>query len=448
MSESKNDTQRYQSWGRLPAAQHQVLHVHSPLQPLPLPTSGGSLLPFGVGRSYGDSCLNDKNALLDTSGLQFFQSFDAENSVLRVEAGVTLAQILALFMPRKRFLPVSPGTKFVTVGGAIANDIHGKNHHRAGSFGNHLRRFELLRSTGERLVCSPTENSSLFAATIGGLGLTGLITWAEFSLPTVPSPYLHTRSIKFGNIDEFIALSREADRLFEYSVAWVDCVSSGKQLGRGIFMAGNFAEINRPSRPQRAPLGVPCDLPSFALNPLSMRLFNTAYYNRQWRKDRPAIQHYEPFFYPLDGVHRWNRIYGKRGFFQYQLVVPMTDGGAALREIFQRIARSRRASFLAVLKTFGEIRSPGLLSFPRPGITLALDFPNEGAATLALMRELDAIVFEAHGALYPAKDARMSAALFERSYPQLAEFERWIDPRFSSSLWRRLRGAPSHGAHL
>lgn len=445
MREFQGDTQRYQSWGRFPAAQHQVLHVHSPHQPLPPPPAGCSLLPFGVGRSYGDSCLNDQHALLDTSALQFFQSFDAESGVLRVEAGVTLAQILALSMPRRRFLPVSPGTKFVTVGGAIANDIHGKNHHRAGSFGNHLRRFELLRSTGERLVCSPCENPELFAATIGGLGLTGLITWAEFSLPRVPSPFLHTRSIKFAHIDEFVALSREADPLFEYSVAWVDCVSSGKQLGRGIFMAGNFAEIHRPPPRSRPPLSVPCDLPHFALNPLSMRLFNTLYYHRQWSKDRPALQHYEPFFYPLDGVHRWNRIYGKRGFFQYQLVVPMSDGGAAIREIFQRIARSRRASFLAVLKTFGEIRSPGLLSFPRPGITLALDFPNEGAPTLALMRELDAVVFAANGALYPAKDARMSAALFERSYPRLAEFERWIDPRFSSSFWRRLRGAPVEG---
>jgi FAD/FMN-containing dehydrogenase len=398
------------------------------------------VLPFGLGRSYGDSCLNDGNVLLDTRALSHFISFDEQSGLLRAEAGMSLAEILETLVPRGWFLPVSPGTKFVTLGGALANDIHGKNHHRAGTFGNHVTRFGLLRSSGEYFTCSPTDHAELFRATIGGLGLTGLIVWVEIRLIPIPSPYLDTRNIKFANLDEFLAISLATDPVFDYSVAWVDCIADGPSMGRGIFMAGNFAQTRPSRKPSKLSLSIPMDAPSFVLNPFSMKAFNTIYYNLQRSKTVDALTHYEPFFYPLDSVLHWNRIYGKRGFFQYQLIVPFGDQGAALKEIFSYISRSRRASFLAVLKTFGDIESPGLLSFPRKGATLALDFPNEGRSTFKLMDDLDRIVSEAGGALYPAKDARMSPSIFEQSFPRLAEFEKWIDPRFSSSFWRRVRG--------
>jgi FAD/FMN-containing dehydrogenase len=360
--------------------------------------------------------------------------------LLRVEAGVSLAEILRIFIPRGWFLPVSPGTKFVTIGGAVANDIHGKNHHRAGTFGRHVTQLGLVRSSGESLICSPSTNPELFRATIGGLGLTGLIVWVEIRLIKITSPFLNTQSIKFANLDEFMAISHETDSLFDYSVAWVDCLADGSSMGRGIFMAGNFSPPSSARPPRSFSLSVPCSAPNWVLNSFVMRAFNILYYNHQRSKVVDALQYYEPFFYPLDAILHWNRIYGTRGFFQYQLVVPFQDGSAALKEIFARISRSGRASFLAVLKTFGEVESPGLLSFPRRGVTLALDFPNQGAPTYALMDELDRIVLQAGGALYPAKDARMSLEMFERSFPRLAEFQRWVDPNFSSSFWRRVRG--------
>ncbi len=431
---------RYESWGRYPKATQTVISACAPSVGLPVPDDTRSVLPYGLGRSYGDSCLNDGNIVLDTQPLSCFISFDEDTGTLRAEAGVSLADILEVFVPRGWFLPVSPGTKFVTLGGAVANDIHGKNHHRAGAFGNHVTSFGLRRSNGEYLTCSPTENVELFRATIGGLGLTGLIVWVEIRLLRISSPYLDTRNVKFGNLDEFLAISHECDPIFDYSVAWVDCIADGSSMGRGIFMAGNFSRAKEERKRRSFSLSVPMDAPSFVLNPFSMKLFNTLYYNLQRSTSVEAHTHYEPFFYPLDLVLHWNRIYGKRGFFQYQLVVPFDNDGAALKEIFTHISRSRRASFLAVIKTFGDIKSPGLLSFPRKGVTLALDFPNDGEPTFKLMEDLDQIVSEAGGALYPAKDARMSRSLFERSFPLLGEFEKWVDPRFSSSFWRRVRG--------
>jgi FAD/FMN-containing dehydrogenase len=326
----------------------------------------------------------------------------------------------------------------VTLGGAIANDIHGKNHHIAGTFGRHVRSFGLLRSNGEHLTCSATENPQLFAATIGGMGLTGLITWVELQLRSIKSPYLDTRTTKFRNLDEFFDISAESDALFEYSVSWVDCTSEGSNLGRGLFMAGNFSERVKPRPPRALSIPFPCQAPSWLLNSFFMRAFNTAYYNKQISRVVEGLTHYEPFFYPLDAILDWNRMYGSRGFFQYQFVVPFERDRGIIKEIFGRIARSKRASFLAVLKTFGDIPSPGIMSFPRKGVTLALDFPNDGAPTLQLMTDLDAIVMQAGGNIYPAKDARMPRHVFEASHPRLQEFTSLIDPRFSSSLWRRV----------
>ncbi len=396
------------------------------------------MLPYGYGRSYGDSCLNNGGVLLDITGLRRFLAFDEKNGLIRCEAGVTLADILEVIVPRGWFLPVTPGTKYVSVGGAIANDVHGKNHHRAGTFGRHVTQFELLRSDGERLICSPRQNRELFAATIGGLGLTGLILWAEFNLREIPGPFIAEDQIQFSSIDEFFDVSASSDETYEYTMSWIDCLSS---KGRGVFMRGNHAPLKPYPGERVSPkpwLRVPFDLPSFVLNHYSMKAFNTAIYYRQIRKRVRKIVPYNPFFYPLDMIHDWNRMYGPRGFFQYQCVVRYDDGHRAIKEILHQIQRSGEGSFLAVLKTFGDVQSPGMLSFPRPGVTLALDFPNRGESTLKLFETLDQIVQENCGAVYPAKDARMSAQHFQMAYPRWREFSKYVDPKFSSTFWRRV----------
>nr|WP_290667783.1 FAD-binding oxidoreductase [Ardenticatena sp.] len=433
---------RYESWGKYPKHQPASVyrlrwHTETP----PFDRFDRPVLAYGLGRSYGDVCLNENGILLDTARMAHFIAFDEERGVLRCEAGVSLKHILDLIVPRGWFLPVTPGTKYVTVGGAIANDVHGKNHHREGTFGRHVTQFELLRSTGERLLCSPTQNSDLFRATIGGLGLTGLITWAEIKLRPIKSAYIDMERIRFGSLDEFFDISARSDTRFEHTVAWLDCIAQGSALGRGVFLRGNHSEEPGPLRPSKAPrLYVPFDFPSFVLNPLSMRAFNTFYYYMHTPTRSQKRVHYESFFYPLDAVRRWNRIYGRRGFIQYQCVVPPDDRVEVMRELLTLIARSGRASFLAVFKEFGEVASPGMLSFPRKGVTLALDFPFEGEATLRLCEQMDAIVREAGGVLYPAKDARMSGEDFRRFYPQWETFRRYVDPAFSSSFWRRVMG--------
>ena len=400
----------------------------------------GPLLAYACGRSYGDSCLNEGGVLLDVSRLDRLIAFDAECGVLRCEAGVTLAEILALTVPRGWFLPVVPGTRWVSVGGAIANDIHGKNHHRAGTFGAHVSRFELLRSTGERLVCTPGD--PLFHATVGGLGLTGVILWAEIRLKRVPGAGIAMERIRFPSLERFFELAAE-DPAFEYTVAWVDCLARGKRLGRGIYMRGDHAAVEgpEPSPVRPARFTVPGDAPAGLFNRLSLGLFNEAYYRAQLGARRRMTVRYAPFFFPLDGVGDWTRLYGPRGFVQYQCVVPDAPGGGAIRTIFDRIARSGEPASLAVLKRFGSARSPGMLSFPREGFTLAVDFAVRGSRTLALLDDLDAVVREAGGAVYPAKDARMNAESFRAFFPGLERFAAHVDPRFSSSFWRRVHAS-------
>lgn len=432
---------RGESWGRYPSARQQWRPVEWAHEVLPRGEKERWVLPYGQGRSYGDSCLNHGGVLLSTQHLNRFLAFDRTQGVLRCEAGATLDQILRLIVPQGWFLPVTPGTRFVSIGGAIANDVHGKNHHRAGTFGCHVRSLALVRSDGQRIECGPDHNSDWFAATVGGLGLTGLIVSAEIQLKPIASLGIVMESQRFRDLNEFMALSVEAEQDDEYSVAWVDCLASGKRLGRGLFMRGNHAPPSAQGPSPRAPrpgLSVPLDAPSLLLNRISMRAFNTLYYHRHPSGVRRRCVHYEPFFYPLDAIRNWNRIYGHRGFLQYQCVVPFTDGTRTIAALLERIARSGRGSFLSVLKTFGNVHSPGLLSFPRPGITLALDFPFRGPATLALLDELDIITRDAGGAVYPAKDARMSAASFQAFYPAWQHFARYVDPHFSSSFWRRV----------
>jgi len=433
---------RYQSWGRFPAA------APVGVQPLrfrdqPLPRMPGSVLPVGNGRSYGDSCLNNGGYLLATRGLDRFLAFDPQTGLLRCEAGVLLSAVLSLTVGGGWFLPVTPGTRFITVGGAIANDVHGKNHHVAGTFGHQVTRLELLRSTGERVCCSPAEHPDLFAATIGGLGLTGLITWAEFRLQRIANAYVQVERTRFSHLDGFFDLALGADRAHEYTVAWIDCLATGKQLGRGIYMAGNHAAPTcegSPKAPGR-PVSIPFDPPLSLVARPTLRVFNELFFRKQVRSVQSGLEHYAPFFYPLDGIDQWNRIYGPAGFLQYQSVVPLAVSRDATREMLRCIAQSGQGSFLSVLKVFGDRAPAGLLSFPRPGVTLALDFPFKGRSTLRLCDTLDALVAHAGGAIYPAKDARMSPRMFAAGYPRLDQFRRSLDPAFSSSFWRRVTGA-------
>ncbi|MBI9075207.1 MAG: FAD-binding oxidoreductase [Desulfatibacillum sp.] len=431
----------YPAWGGLNFGQQQGKIIPNRFFSLTNIDAHPPFLPYGNGRSYGDSCQNTGGVLLDCRGLNHLMAFDRKTGVLKCEAGVLLSQILRLAIPHGWFLPVTPGTRFVTVGGCIANDVHGKNHHRAGAFGCHVRCFELKRSNGQSLICSPKENTDLFRATIGGLGITGLITWAEIQLAPCQNPLIGQETIRFPNLGEFFTLSDESDQKYEFTVAWVDCLARGRSLGRGHFIRGNF--INKPAHYPaygRKALPMPIDPPFSLVNSLSLKIFNALYYSRQATKKSAKTVRYEPFFYPLDSIDNWNRLYGKRGFYQYQCVIPPETSRDGIREILERIAMSGLGSFLAVLKKFGNIPSPGLLSFPRPGVTLALDFPNLGEKTRNLLSSLDQVVSHAGGALYPAKDARMSEEMFRQSFPGTDAFIPFIDPAFGSCFWNRVNG--------
>lgn len=431
---------RYESWGRYPQARHtKVVTIKARADQLPSTEHRESMLPFAQGRSYGDTCLNDGGILLDTSLLSGIISFDKEHGILRCEAGTTLEKILELIVPHGWFLPVAPGTKQVSVGGAIAHDVHGKNHHRAGTFGRYVKQFELLRSSGERLVCSSSQNVELFRATIAGMGLTGLITWAEFQLNPIYGPNIAVERIRFGNLDEFYSLAASSDQDYEYTVAWLDIGSGGSNIGRGILTRGNTTknDTSRTKKPEVLRLSrMPIDAPGFVMNRLTVKAMQALYYRAQSHLAAEEVIHYEPFLFPLDAIANWNRIYGRRGFLQYQCVVPF-DERQAIEEILSRINRSGLTAVLAVLKTFGDLKSPGMLSFPRPGVTLAVDFPNQGNRTLRLLDQLDEVTRAARGAVYPAKDARMSAESFQTYFPEWKTFAHYIDPKFSSSFWRR-----------
>jgi FAD/FMN-containing dehydrogenase len=369
--------------------------------------------------------------------LDRFIAADWQTGVLRAEAGVTLGDVLALSVPRGWMLPVTPGTQFVTLGGAVANDVHGKNHHVRGTFGRHVRRFSLLRSDREPLECAPDEHTDLYRATIGGLGLTGVIEWIELQLMPVASSRLATQTIPFGNLDEFLTLSHELDTQHEYGVAWIDCLGRGTSLGRGIYLCADHATDQRFDMPRQRTRSVPFAPPWSPVNAVTLRVFNELYYRRAVAKAGASITDYASYFYPLDGIRNWNRLYGRRGFQQYQLVVPDATARDALHAFLNAIASARTGSFLAVLKRCGALASPGLLSFPMPGISLALDFPQHDARNAALFARLDAIVREAGGRQYPAKDAHMSGADFRAGYPAWQALEQLRDPALMSRFWQR-----------
>ena len=434
-------TTRVLSWGRYPKTAH--THVHRPAWNDQVPeilesAAADSLLSRGLGRSYGDSCLNGGRELIDCRRLNRILSFDEASGMLRCESGVTLSDIIDIFLPKGWFLPVTPGTRFVTVGGAIANDVHGKNHHRTGTFGSHIRQIGLHRSNDGLVACSSLENADMLRATIGGLGLTGVIAWADVQLKRVAGPWIDADSVPFQSLGSFLDLSRDSDGRFEYTVAWLDCFSGRNP--RGVFFRGNHAEsCGKEFRPKRGPQ-VPFPLPAWMLNRYSVRAFNNAYYELHARRKGVTVVPYDSFFYPLDSIRQWNLLYGKQGFLQYQCVIPETNL-EAIEELLDRVAESGMGSFLGVLKQFGSAPSAGMLSFPRPGLTIALDFAMRGERTLQLMQSLDEVVQQSGGALYPAKDARMSPALFETSFPCWRNFVPYIDPKMSSSFWRRVTGA-------
>jgi len=426
------------SWGRLSKDHHhtQALSHQHPIQAQLKNTRAG--LAYGMGRSYGDVCLNPDGVLWKTTSLDRLIHFNENTGRLVCEAGVLLRDIQRLFVPRGWTLPVTPGTLWVTVGGAIANDVHGKNHHIAGSFGNHVQRITLMRTDGSSIECGPTRLPEWFSATVGGIGLTGVITEADIQLQKTPGPYLQTETIAFTQLREFFELAHHSEALWEHTVSWIDCRS--KQNGRGIFMRANPSNVPNRAVLRQKNRTIPPLFPISVMNRLTLAPCNALYYHLKKRQEGHRLMHCESFLYPLDHVSHWNRMYGPRGFFQYQSVVPLAAGHDAIEDMLNQIKRAGVGSCLAVLKTFGAQASQGMLSFPQPGVTLALDFPNNGKKTHNLFQRLDTIVTEAHGRIYLAKDARMPKALFESGYPRLSEFLHYRDAGISSALSRRLMG--------
>lgn len=443
-------TQKLAGWGRLPV---EVCHVYRPERRRGVWEAFGSreqatYLARGLGRSYGDTALNTLGGVIDISRLDRMIDFDPESGVLACEGGVSLAAILDAFVPRGYFLPVTPGTKFVTVGGAIANDVHGKNHHRDGAFGNFVVDFALLTPNGEVVTCSPTEHEDLFWATVGGVGLTGIILTARIQLRRVETAYIRVDYRRAPDLDTSLALMAELDPCYPYSVAWVDCLAQGRDLGRSVLMFGDHARLNdmpfsRGMHPLRlrgaCAKSVPADLPGFVLNPWTVRAFNEVFYRFHPNAEGKLVD-YDRYFYPLDSVHHWNRMYGRGGFVQFQATIPDSNA-RALTRLLEAVSQSSRASFLAVLKRFGAT-GQGLLSYPSPGYTLALDIPNHRGLR-PFMDELHGLVAEAGGRIYLAKDACAPASVFSAMYPGLDRFreiQRRVDPegRLSSTLARRL----------
>ena len=421
---------RLRSWGRLAEYSVDARVINSRFTAAKQ-LKGRTGLAHGAGRSYGDVAI--ANSVWLTTNLDRFIDFDQESGTLTVESGVLLGEIQRSFAPLGWMLPVTPGTQFVTVGGAIANDIHGKNHHNSGTFGEHVLSLALARTDGNQRTCSSAENADLFRATIGGLGLTGLITQATIQLKRVRGPWIDSETIRFDNIQQFFDISRESEA-FEYSVAWFDCTSSS---GRGIFTRGNHSEKSTPVKPRR-PLTFGLTPPFSLMNRFTLKILNNAYFTLGRMTLGKLTISYEPFFYPLDGIRHWNRAYGPKGFFQHQSVLPEASAQQALNEILQEIRAAKAGSLLAVLKTTGQRELPGLLSFGMKGATLALDFPNQGAKTRALLAKLEEIVLTHGGRMNPSKDATMSSHGFYQSYPNVSEFLKHKDPGITSHFFERV----------
>ena len=437
-------------WGRTAATAATVERPTDPDQVVELIGSAGSrgLVARGLGRSYGDPAQNAGGLVLDLTGLDQVLSLDLEAGLVRVQAGVSLDALLRLVVPCGWFVPVTPGTRMVTIGGAIAADVHGKNHHRDGSFGQHVESFELALPDGSVTTVTPANDPELFWGTCGGMGLTGVVLTATLRLMRAPTPLMRVDTVRAADLDELVAALVEAEDGHRYSVAWIDTLATGHRAGRGIVTSGEHASLDDVAeRSRRRPPGyapkvraaAPGWVPPGLLNRASIAAFNETWFRKAPRNEVGALQSIGAFFHPLDGVQGWNRLYGPRGFLQYQCVVPEE---ATLRTILERLAAAKVPSFLAVLKRFGAA-SPGPLSFPRPGWTLAIDIPAATPGLGPVLDRIDQLVAEAGGSIYLAKDSRLRPELLPDLYPQLAAWRLLrdrVDPhrRLVSDLSRRL----------
>lgn len=445
-------TSRIGGWGRYPVQeceQFRPERYRDLMATYPQP-----LIARGQGRAYGDAALNDAGAVVRTERLQRLRDFDPERGVVTLEAGETLAHMLACFVPRGWFPLVTPGTKHVSVGGCIAADVHGKNHHHDGAFSRSVKSFSLLNDQSV-MTCSEEENSEAYWATIGGMGLTGVIGEATLQLRPVETAYIRATNKAVANLEQAFQEFEQGANEQRYSVAWIDLQSSGNRCGRSVVMSGEHATVDDlVGKQKQSPLrtdfrgsrNVPLDMPQWLLNGATIGAFNELYYRVAGRAGNFIVD-YDKFFYPLDSLGNWNRLYGKRGFLQYQCVIPTEAAYDGLLNVLAILRKSKHPAFLGVLKKMGE-QGSGLLSFPMAGYTLAMDLPYTGQRTLNLMKKFDEVVVEAGGRDYLAKDARMTPELLAQMYPRLEAFKQMkakLDPdnRYASSLSRRLGLTPS-----
>ncbi len=435
-------TENLSSWGKYPRVEAETLQprTYNELSAL-LVDKKFTGIPRGNGRSYGDSALAPH--VFSTAYFNHFLSFDETSGLLTCGAGIQLEEILTLFVSRGWFLPVTPGTQFITLGGAIASDVHGKNHHGAGCFSKHVHALRVMLANGEIVECSQAHNTELFYATCGGMGLTGIILEVSFYLKKIPSAFIQEVTLKAPNLTEALHIL-EGNQRSTYSVAWIDCMSEGQALGRSLIMLGEHAADLPLITPPKKNLTLPFDMPSFFLNAFGIRAFNALYYHRVRQTAREKLVPYQPYFYPLDRLLHWNRLYGRGGFTQYQCVIPKAAALEGLQAILKRISLSRKGSFLAVLKGFGP-SNENYLSFPMEGYTLALDFKIE-SSLFPLLDELDRIVCDYGGRIYLTKDVRMSAETFRQGYPQWEKFmairEKYGADKVFHSLQSKRLGIP------
>lgn len=405
------------SWGNYPITDNNVIRYGGEKPLADALKSNSPIIPFGNGRSYGDSALSEN--IIHMRNHDNFISFDEPSGLLRCQSGVLLSEIIDAFLPRGWFLHITPGTKLVTVGGAIASDVHGKNHHVAGCFSECVKSFRMMCADGNIVTCSRDENRDLFLATCGGMGLTGVILDAEIYLKRVGSKNIDQTTIKTNNLRETFEAFEEY-KTMPYSVAWIDCLAKDEAQGRCLLMVGDFAKDGDYSLTEKKQKNVPFDFPSWSLNTYSVTAFNLLYYGKVIDRISSQKVDYDTFFYPLDAVGNWNRIYGKNGFTQYQFILPYEAGYDGLQKILKKIADSGKGSFLAVLKLYGEMNE-NWLSFPIRGYSLALDFKIE-KGLFELLDELDRVVVDCGGRIYLTKDVRVSKETFEKGYPQIDKF--------------------------
>lgn len=436
-------------WGRYPVLECRVEHLHRPEQLPRLLDSGTTLIARGNGRSYGDAALNPA-LTLSMLGMDRLQAFDSRTGLLACEAGVMLSDILETFVPRGWFPPVVPGTKFVTVGGMIAADVHGKNHHLEGSFGTHVEALTLATADGELRVCSRSQNTDLFRATIGGMGLTGVVLSASFRLKPIETSFVMAETLGARNLDEAMALFDDSHN-WPFSVAWIDCLARGGKFGRALI--SRATAITRNSLPESLALDplrqastrkltIPVDMPSFVINRYSVGLFNELYYRHSKQYAGTSLVHFDPYFFPLDRVMAWNRLYGRRGFVQYQCVLPKSESPAGIAALLECVRQAGHCSPLAVLKLFGP-EGEGLMSFPMEGYTLSLDFPMR-RGTPDLLNALNRITHDHGGRIYLAKDACSTPERVRQGYPDFNAFNAvraeatGVPDKFASQLSQRL----------